>query len=167
MLFVLFLLARRIVHSPFGLSLRAIEDNPLRAAAIGIPVNRRLVAIYTLAAFYAGIAGALLDPDDRVRLARRVRLRPLGRPDAGAVIGGTGYLYGGLIGAVVFKLLQDLFSSHDAAILAVLDRPDAGGHRAGRPRARCTLGAVAADAGRSRLIGGRKADRRRPESDAP
>src|SRR3569832_841794 len=58
-LFVLFLLARRIVHSPFGLSLRAIRNNPLRAAAIGIPVNKRLVAIYTLAAFYAGIAGAL------------------------------------------------------------------------------------------------------------
>src|SRR4051794_26799936 len=54
-LFLLFLLARRIVHSPFGLSLRAIRNNPLRAAAIGIPVNRRLIAIYTLAAFFAGI----------------------------------------------------------------------------------------------------------------
>src|SRR4051794_14466686 len=53
--FALFLLARRIVHSPFGLSLRAIRNNPLRAAAIGIPVNRRLIAIYTLAAFFAGI----------------------------------------------------------------------------------------------------------------
>src|SRR5215475_6170304 len=52
--FLLFLLARRIVHSPFGLSLRAIRNNPLRAAAIGIPVDRRLIAIYTLAAFYAG-----------------------------------------------------------------------------------------------------------------
>ena len=49
-LFVLFVLARRIVNSPFGLSLRAIRDNPLRAAAVGIPVNRRLVAVYTLAA---------------------------------------------------------------------------------------------------------------------
>src|SRR6266700_3383991 len=58
-LFILFLLARRIVHSPFGLSLRAIKNNPLRAAAIGVPVNRRLIAIYTLSAFYAGIAGAL------------------------------------------------------------------------------------------------------------
>src|SRR5665213_402559 len=61
-LFLLFLLARRIVHSPFGLSLRAIRNNPLRAAATGIPVNRRLVAIYTVAAFYAGIAGALFTP---------------------------------------------------------------------------------------------------------
>src|SRR3954470_1131706 len=58
-LFLLFLLARRVVHSPLGLSLRAIRNNPLRASAIGVPVNRRLVAIYTLSAFYAGIAGAL------------------------------------------------------------------------------------------------------------
>src|SRR5271154_6038465 len=43
-LFLLFLLARRIVHSPFGLSLRAIRNNPLRASAIGIPVHRRPVA---------------------------------------------------------------------------------------------------------------------------
>src|SRR3954462_8243935 len=48
-LFLLFLLARRVVHSPLGLSLPAIRNNPLRAAAIGIPVNRRLIAIYTLA----------------------------------------------------------------------------------------------------------------------
>src|ERR1700733_13199178 len=58
-LFILFLLARRIVHSPFGLSLRAIRNNPLRAAAIGVPVDRRLIAVYTLSAFYAGVAGAL------------------------------------------------------------------------------------------------------------
>src|SRR5262249_56047880 len=61
-LFVMFLLARRIVNSPFGLSLRSLKGNPLRAAAIGIPVNGRLVAIYTVAAGYAGIAGALLTP---------------------------------------------------------------------------------------------------------
>src|SRR6202012_5913107 len=58
-LFLMFLLARRIVLSPFGLSRRAIRNNPLRAAAIGIPVNRRLIAIYTVAAFYGCIAAAL------------------------------------------------------------------------------------------------------------
>ena len=83
-LFLLFLLARRIVHSPFGLSLRAIRNNPLRAAAIGIPVNKRLIAIYTLAAFYAGIAGALFTQSTPACFARRVRVRALGRPDAGA-----------------------------------------------------------------------------------
>ena len=59
-LFVLFLLARRVVHSPFGLSLQAAKENALRASAVGIGVNARLIAIYSLAAFYAGVAGALL-----------------------------------------------------------------------------------------------------------
>jgi branched-chain amino acid transport system permease protein len=110
-LFLLFLLARRIVHSPFGLSLRAIRNNPLRASAIGIPVNRRLIAVYTLAAFYAGVAGALFTQTtalaslDVFSFERSADLMLM------LVIGGTGYLYGGLIGAVVFKLLQEVFSS--------------------------------------------------------
>ena len=58
--FVLFLIARRFVLSPFGWSVRAVRENPLRTAALGIPVNARLVGVYTLAAAYAGIAGALL-----------------------------------------------------------------------------------------------------------
>ena len=59
-LFLMFLIARRISYSPFGMSLCAIRDNPLRASAIGIPVSRRLIAVYTLSAAYAGTAGALL-----------------------------------------------------------------------------------------------------------
>ncbi len=108
--FVLFLMARRIVHAPFGLSLRAIRDNPLRARAAGIPVNRRLVTVYTLAAAYAGIAGALLaqttqfvslDVFDFHRSADVLLV---------LVIGGSGYLYGGPIGAVVFKGFQTVLS---------------------------------------------------------
>jgi branched-chain amino acid transport system permease protein len=106
-LFALFFVARRIVHSPFGLSLRSIKGNPLRASAIGIPGHRRLIAIYTVAAFYAGVAGALLTQTtaftslDVFSFDRSADLLLV------LIIGGTGYLYGGLIGAVVFKLMQD------------------------------------------------------------
>ena len=110
-LFVLFVIARRIVHSPFGMSLRAIRDNPLRAAAIGIPVRRRLIAIYTIAAGYAGVAGALL-----AQTTQYVSLDVLAFDRSAdvllvLVIGGTGWLYGGLVGALAFKIAQDLFSS--------------------------------------------------------
>jgi len=110
-LFVLFLLARRIVHSPFGLSLRAIRNNPLRAAAIGIPVNRRLIAIYTVAAFYAGIAGALFTQTTALASLDVFAFERSADLMLVLVIGGTGYLYGGLIGAVVFKMLQEVFST--------------------------------------------------------
>ena len=106
-----FLLARRIVHSPFGLSLRAIKNNPLRAAAIGVPVNRRLIAIYTLASFYAGIAGALFTQTTQLASLDVFSFERSADLMLVLVIGGTGYLYGGLIGAVVFRMLQEFFSS--------------------------------------------------------
>ena len=110
-LFVCFLLARRIVYSPFGLSLRAVKGNPLRSAAIGIPVKWRLVSIYTASAGFAGIAGALLTQTtafcslDVLSLNRSADLLLV------LIIGGTGYLYGGLIGAVIYKFLQDWIAS--------------------------------------------------------
>ena len=112
--FILFVLARRLVASPFGLSLRSIRDNPLRAAAIGIPVNRRLVAIYTIAAAYAGVAGALT-----AQTAQTVSLDVFGFERSADVmlvliIGGTGYLYGGLAGACLFRSLQDVLSTFSA-----------------------------------------------------
>ncbi len=110
-LFLLFLLARRIVHSPFGLSLRAIRNNPLRAAAIGIPVNRRLIAVYTLSAFYAGIAGALFTQTTALASLDVFAFEKSADLMLVLVIGGTGYLYGGLIGAVVFKMLQEVFQT--------------------------------------------------------
>src|SRR5580692_7036696 len=106
-LFVCFLIARRIVYSPFGLSLRAIKGNALRSAAVGIPVKWRLVAIYTASAFFAGIAGSLLTQTtafcslDVLSLNRSADLLLV------LILGGTGYLYGGLIGAVIYKFLQD------------------------------------------------------------
>ncbi|MCA0450593.1 MAG: branched-chain amino acid ABC transporter permease [Proteobacteria bacterium] len=108
--FVLFVVARRIVVSPFGLSLLAIRDNPLRARAIGIPVNARLTSVYTISAAIAGVAGALL-----AQTAQFVSIDVLAfHRSADAllmlVIGGTGYLYGGIVGAVAFKVLQEILS---------------------------------------------------------
>jgi branched-chain amino acid transport system permease protein len=109
--FLLVFGARRVVHSPFGLSLRAIRDNPLRARAIGIPVERRLVAIYTLAATYAGIAGGLLAQTSQFVSLDVLDFHRSADVLLVLVVGGTGYLYGGLIGAVFFKAMQDVLSN--------------------------------------------------------
>jgi branched-chain amino acid transport system permease protein len=109
-LFVFFLLARRIVRSPFGLSLQAIRGNPLRSEAVGIAVNWRLVAIYTLSAGYAGIAGALLAQTQAFASLEMFSIDRSADVLLILIIGGTGYLYGGLIGALIFRLLQDYLS---------------------------------------------------------
>src|ERR1041384_4308717 len=57
-LFLLFLLARRVIHSPFGLALRGIRENATRMPAIGAPRLAHLRKAYTIAAAMAGIAGA-------------------------------------------------------------------------------------------------------------
>lgn len=110
-LLVLFFVARRIVNSPFGATLKAIRDNRLRSMAIGIPVQARLVTIYTVAAAMAGAAGALFTQTsgfsslDVFEFHRSADLMLM------LVVGGTGWLYGGVAGAVVFKLMQDALSA--------------------------------------------------------
>jgi branched-chain amino acid transport system permease protein len=109
-LFLLFLLARRIVNSPFGLSLKAIKGNPLRSAAVGIAVNWRLVAVYTLSAGIAGVAGALLAQTQAFASLSMLSLERSADVLLILIIGGTGYLYGGIIGALIYRLLQDYLS---------------------------------------------------------
>jgi branched-chain amino acid transport system permease protein len=107
------LVARRLVKSPFGVSLQALRDNRLRAASIGLAVNARLAAVYTVAAGLAGAAGALSAQKTGFAFASLDVLAFHQSADVMLmlVIGGTGYLYGGIFGAVIFKLLQDLISA--------------------------------------------------------
>jgi branched-chain amino acid transport system permease protein len=107
-LFVLFLVARRIVHAPFGLSLKGIRDNPMRARAVGVPVQSRLRAVYTLSAVYAGVAGALLCQTTAFASLDIFSVERSADVMLVLIIGGAGYLYGGIGGAVAFKLLEDV-----------------------------------------------------------
>lgn len=110
-LLALFLMARVLMASNFGMSLAAIRENPLRARAIGIPVRRRLIAIHTIAAVYAGIAGVLLAQTTQFVSLDVLAIHRSADVLMVLVIGGTGYLYGGLIGALAFKLIADALSS--------------------------------------------------------
>jgi branched-chain amino acid transport system permease protein len=109
-LFALFLAARFLTCSPLGFSLRCIRDNPLRASAIGIPVNARLVTIYAIAGAYAGIAGALYTQTQQFVSLDALSFQRSADGLMMLVIGGTGYLYGGLIGTLIYMLVQDAIS---------------------------------------------------------
>ena len=110
-LLLFFLLARRLVHSPFGATLKAIRDNRLRAMAIGIPVASRLTVVYTLAAGLAGAAGALLAQTTGFASLDVFEFHRSADVLLVLVVGGTGWLYGGVAGAIVFKLMQDALST--------------------------------------------------------
>ena len=114
-LFVQFVLLRRLVHSPFGLSLIGIREGGRRMPAIGVDVNRRLRTVFTISAAVAGIAGALL-----AQTTQFVGLDVLSFPRSAElmiilVLGGTGRLYGALIGAAVFMVAQDYISGLNPA----------------------------------------------------
>jgi branched-chain amino acid transport system permease protein len=110
-LLLMFVLARRLVHAPLGATLKAIRDNRLRAMAIGIPVTARLAVVYTVAAGIAGAAGALMAQTtgfaslDVFALDRSADVMLM------LAIGGVGWLYGGIAGAVAFKLMYDVIAN--------------------------------------------------------
>ena len=112
-LVVLFLgwwIARRVVHSPFGRSLTGIRENVLRMHAIGAPVVRRRLVIYTISAALAGTSGALI-----AQTTQFVGLGTLSLDRSGGVlimliIGGVGRLYGAFIGVPLYMIAQDRFS---------------------------------------------------------
>lgn len=110
-LFIAFLVVRRVVRSPFGLSLEALRDNRLRLQALGMSVNGRLAAVYTLAAALAGAAGALLAQTTGFVSLDVLDFHRSADVMLALIIGGAGWLWGGLVGAIAFKLLHDLLSS--------------------------------------------------------
>jgi branched-chain amino acid transport system permease protein len=104
---LMFVIARRLVRSPFGLSLRGIRENARRMPAIGADVGRRLRTTFAIAAAMAGVAGALL-----AQTTRFVGIDTLGFQRSAELLimlsfGGTGRLYGALLGATVFIVAQD------------------------------------------------------------
>lgn len=106
-LFILFLVCRRIVRSPFGLTLEAIRENPDRTTALGAPNRAHLQKIFTLSAGIAGIAGALL-----AQTTETVSLESLGFQRSAEIaimliLGGTGRLYGAILGAIIFMVARD------------------------------------------------------------
>ena len=109
-LFVLAMLARRLAFSPFGLSLKAIKGNPVRADMIATPSRRRIVIVYTISAVYAGIAGALLTHTTSFVSPDVLAFHRSADVLLVLVIGGTGYLYGGIFGAIIFTLIKDALS---------------------------------------------------------
>jgi len=104
-------MARRIVHSPFGRSLTGIRENVRRMHAIGAPVSRRRLMIYTISAVLAGISGALIAQTTQFVSLSFLSLERSGTVLIMLIIGGVGRLYGAFIGVPLYMIAQDRFST--------------------------------------------------------
>jgi branched-chain amino acid transport system permease protein len=106
-LFLGFLVARRIINSSFGLSLRGVRENIRRMPAIGSEYRVHLQKIYTISAAMAGVAGALLTQTTSTASLNVTSFTRSADVVIMLILGGTGQLYGGIVGAVIFLLARD------------------------------------------------------------
>ena len=109
-LFVCFLVARRITHSPFGLALRGIRENAVRMPAIGSASRAHIRKIYTIAAVLAGVAGAVLAQTTETVALESLSFQRSADVLVILVLGGAGRLYGGIVGAIIYMVARDQLS---------------------------------------------------------
>jgi len=107
---IVFYFVRRIVYSPFGQALTGIRENVRRMHAIGSPVHRRLVTVYTIAAAIAGVAGALFTQTNAYVTLTVFDFENSAKVMVMLILGGTGRLYGAFVGAAVYMVLEDHLS---------------------------------------------------------
>ena len=107
---IVFYFVRRIVYSPFGQALTGIRENVRRMHAIGSPVHRRLVTVYTVSAAIAGVAGALFTQTNDYVTLTVFDFDNSAKVMVMLIVGGTGRLYGAIVGAVVYLIMEDNLS---------------------------------------------------------
>src|SRR5690242_9268057 len=105
--FIGILVALRIVRSPVGAVLRAVRENPLRAAAVGHNIHGYKLTAFVIAAAYAGFAGGLLGVMQAFMPPDAFMFDTSGQLVMQTAIGGRGTLFGPLVGAGVWLFLQD------------------------------------------------------------
>ncbi|MFZ0527343.1 MAG: branched-chain amino acid ABC transporter ATP-binding protein/permease [Xanthobacteraceae bacterium] len=109
--FVGLVIALRIVRSPVGAILRAIRDNPLRAAAVGHNIHGYKLTAFVVAAAYAGFAGGLLGIMQGFMPPDAFLFDTSGQLVMQTAIGGAGTLFGPLVGATVWLYLNDFLQT--------------------------------------------------------
>jgi branched-chain amino acid transport system permease protein len=111
-LVVVMLVLAALLKSRFGLALNAIRENERRAEAVGYPTFRYRLAAFVIAAVIAGIAGSLLGMSNLFASPKLLHWSQSGILLVMVALGGVGYFYGGVLGAAVFLILEEVLSTH-------------------------------------------------------
>ncbi len=108
---LIFIFARRVIHSPFGTTLVAIRENENRASAVGFSTNHFKLLAFVISGGITGIAGALYAMLLNFAPLSNIELQMSENILIMTIIGGTGSLFGSILGAGSIVLLGDLLSS--------------------------------------------------------
>ena len=102
----------RLVNARFGRVIQAIRDNELRMQALGYPVLRYKLACFAIAGALAGLAGALLANQNMMVSPGLLHWTQSGTLMVMVILGGMGYLWGGVLGAVALLGLEEILSAY-------------------------------------------------------
>lgn len=108
---VAFLVLRLITRSPFGMLCRGIKEDPIRIRAMGASVHGTLLKMYVISGAVAGVGGALNAISTQVVGLDSLSFTLSAEALVMLVLGGTGSLYGALIGTVSFMWFEDFVSA--------------------------------------------------------
>lgn len=108
-----FFIAKVVVNSPFGLAIRGIRENPVRMRMLGVNVTARLVTLYCISGALAAIAGGLSAQVTKIVGLDSLAFLLSGNALVMLILGGTGSLYGAIIGATIFVVLEDRAAAID------------------------------------------------------
>ncbi len=109
---VVFVGLQRLLNSRLGHALQAVRDNEIRMAALGFSVFRIKWVVFVLAGAIGGLSGALLANQNGFVSPSLMQWNQSGMLMIMVILGGVGRLYGGLVGAVVFLLLEEVLVAH-------------------------------------------------------
>jgi ABC-type branched-subunit amino acid transport system ATPase component/ABC-type branched-subunit amino acid transport system permease subunit len=101
-----------LVRSPFGAALLSIRENRDRAASIGINVKAYELAVYTIAALFAGVAGGLFVLYQQQAYPEMLYWTANAQPVVVALLGGTTTFLGPAIGAFIYVVLDNSIAKH-------------------------------------------------------
>ncbi len=111
LLVIVFILLRLLTRSPFGMLCRGIKEDPIRVRAMGASVHGTLLKMYVISGVVAGVGGALNAISTQVVGLDSLSFTLSAESLVMLVLGGTGSLYGALIGTVSFMWFEDFVSA--------------------------------------------------------
>ena len=117
---VCLVLIHRLVHSPFGITLQATRDNPVRSESIGVNLRLHRLIAFTISGFFAGVAGVLfvvLEHSVSPALLSWIRSTEI---MIMCLLGGMTTFFGPTLGATVMVVLSTLIGVQTDYWLLVL-----------------------------------------------